>query len=390
MFEPSRIVRRLGSGERARQIATKTEGLIDLSVGDPDFGCPPDIRAAGKKAIDDGYVYYAPAMGDPQLRRAIAGYLNETYRRSFRPEEVFITHAGTGAIYAAMSAYLNPGDEVILFDPALSIFTQVADMIGATSVMVPSHVNFHPDLPALQEAISPRSRMLVMVSPSNPAGAAYTREEVDALVAFAKRHDLLLLSDETYEFILFDGRKHTSAASYDDIWDRTILLNTVSKTFSMTGWRIGYIAGRESLIRGPALVHRAAMGPINSIAQRAAITAYTETLKSDWMHWMVDEFQRRRDLMVNLVKRTPGLDCTVPEGAIYLFIRIDVPMSMSDFEVFCLKHGIGVRSGSEFGSNGEGFVRLSFASHPSKYEEGIKRLGQAVAACRAECHAMAK
>lgn len=382
MYGPSEMVRKLSTGERARQIGSKPADLIDLSVGDPDFGSPQNVRAAAKAAVDQGYVYYAPAMGDPELRAAIASYLTAAYGRRFRSQEVFVTHGGTGAIYAVMSAYLNKGDEVIMFDPALSIFTQVADMIGATAVLVPTGTDFALDIDALERAASSRSRMMVIVNPANPSGTVYTREQMDALIAFAKKHDLLILSDETYEYVIYDSREHVSAATYEDIVDRTILLNTVSKTFSMTGWRIGYIAGREDLIRGPALVHRGAMGPINSVAQRAALAAYTETLESDWQSWMLDEFTRRRDLMVKLVKQTPGLDCVMPEGAIYLMVRVDVPVSMSEFEVFCLKHGVGVRSGSEFGRKGEGYVRLSFASHPSKYEEGIKRLGEAVAACQ--------
>jgi aspartate aminotransferase len=382
MYGPSEIVRKLSGGERARQIAAKPVDLIDLSVGDPDFGSPPNVRSAAKAAVDEGYVYYAPAMGDPELRKAVAAYLEDEYGRSYRPDEVFITHGGTGAIYAVMSAYLNAGDEVIMFDPALSIFTQVADMIGAKAVLVPTGPDFALDMAALERSATLSSRMLVIVNPANPSGTVYTREQMDALVAFAVRHDLLILSDETYEYVIYDGRKHVSAADYDDVVDRTILLNTVSKTFSMTGWRVGYIAGREELIRGPALVHRAAMGPINSVAQRAALAAYTQTLKSDWQGWMLEEFTRRRDLMVSLIKEQPGLDCVMPEGAIYLMVRVDVPMSMGEFEVFCLKRGVGVRSGSEFGPAGAGHVRLSFASHPSKYAEGIRRLGEAVAACR--------
>lgn len=384
MFRQSAMVERLSSGERARQLANKPADLIDLGVGDPDFGSPPNVRRAAQAAVDEGYVHYAPAMGDPQLRRTIAEYLSASSSRQFKPEEIFITHGGTGALYSVLSAYLNPSDELLTTDPALSIFMQVAAQNGARSVMVRTGEDFHPDMEALERAVTPRSRMLVLANPSNPTGTVLTKAEMDAIVEFVQRHDLLLIADETYDHILYDGRKHISAAMYPEIADRTIMVNTVSKTFSMTGWRIGHIAGRENLICGPALVHRAAMGPLNAVAQRATLAAYTETLRSDWNEWMLGEFSRRRDLMVDLVNKTPGLDCLRPEGAIYLFVRVDTPLSSSDFEACCLEHGVGVRSGSEFGPRGESHVRLSFANHPSTYAEGIARLGKAAAASRSQ------
>jgi aspartate aminotransferase len=205
---------------------------------------------------------------------------------------------------------------------------------------------------------------------------------VDGVVDFARRHDLLLVSDETYDHILYDGRRHASAATYDRDADRILLLNTLSKTFAMTGSRIGYLAGHEHLVRGPALIHRASVGPINSLAQREALWAYTQTVRGDWRETMLAEFTRRRDLMLDLVNATPGLEALRPEGAIYLLVKYDAPLSAEEFEVVCLRHGVGVRSGSEFGPRGEGHVRLTFASHPSLYAEGLRRIGAAVADSR--------
>ncbi len=380
MFQASAAVRRLGGGQRARQLIAKPKDLIDLSVGDPDFGSPADVREAGKAAIDQGYVYYAPAMGDPELRQAVAEYLSESSGRSFQSGEIFVAHGGTAAIYAVMAAYLDPGDEVLLTDPALSLYTQAAEQIGARSVMVPTDRDFHPNLAALERAVTPKSRLLVLVNPANPTGAVCTREEMDQLVQFVRRHNLLLVSDETYDHILYDGRRHVSAAEYEEIADRVILLNTVSKTFAMTGWRIGYLAGREDLIQGPAPIHRASIGPINSVAQRAAWWAYSHTIRGPWRESMLAELTRRRDLMLDLVNETPGLACRAPEGGIFLFVKVTTTLSSEDFELACLRRGVGVRSGSEFGSRGEGYVRLSTASHPSLYAEGVRRIGEAVAA----------
>ena len=244
----------------------------------------------------------------------MADYLSESSGGSFRSSEIFVTHGGTAAIYAVMAAYLDPGDEVVLTDPALSLYTQTAEQIGARSVMVPTDADFHLDLAALEWAVTPRTRLVVLVNPSNPMGTACTRAEMDGLAELVQRHDLLLVSDETYDHILYDGRRHISAAEYGAIADRTILLNTVSKTFAMTGWRIGYLAGREELVRGPALIHRASIGPINSVAQRAAVWAYSQTIRGPWRETMLSELTQRRDLMVNLVNQTPGLTSTPPRG----------------------------------------------------------------------------
>lgn len=386
MFKQSAMVDRLSAGERARQLASKPADLIDLSVGDPDFGSPKDVREAARAAIADGYVHYAPAMGDAELRRAMASYVSETSGGQYKPEEIFITHGGTGAVYGVLSAYLNPDDEILIPDPALSIFMQIAQQNAAKSVMVPTNEDFHLNMDALERAVTPRSRALVLANPSNPTGTVLTRKEMDAVAEFVQRHDLLLLSDETYDHILYDSREHISAARYPEIRNRMILVNTVSKIFAMTGWRIGYIAGPKELIQGPALIHRAAMGPINAVAQRAALYAYTETVRSNWGKWMLGEFERRRNLMVDLVNKTPGLDCLAPEGAIYLFVHVDTPLSPSEFEACCLEHGVGVRSGSEFGPRGEGHVRLCFANNPSTYAEGIARIGRAAAASRSDTH----
>jgi aspartate aminotransferase len=205
---------------------------------------------------------------------------------------------------------------------------------------------------------------------------------MDALADLVQRHDLLLVSDETYDHILYDGRRHISAAEYGAIGDRTILLNTVSKTFAMTGWRIGYLAGREELVRGPALIHRASIGPINSVAQRAAVWAYSQTVRGPWHETMLAELTRRRDLMVDLVNQTPGLSCRTPEGGIFVWVKVESPLSSEELESSCLAHGVAVRSGSEFGPAGEGYLRLSTASPPAVYAEGVRRIGEAVAASR--------
>jgi aspartate/methionine/tyrosine aminotransferase len=383
MFQASAAVRRLSGGQRAKQLVAKPKDLIDLSIGDPDFGSPPDVRAAGKAAIDQGYIGYAPAMGDPELRKSVADYLSESSGGSFQPGEIFVTHGGTAAIYAVMAGYLDPGDEVMLTDPALSLYTQTAEQIGARSVMVPTDASFHLDVGAMERAVTPKTRVVVLVNPSNPMGTACTREAMDGLANLVQRHDLLLVSDETYDHILYDGRRHISAAEYGAIADRTILLNTVSKTFAMTGWRIGYLAGREELIRGPALIHRAAIGPINSVAQRAAVWAYSQTVRGSWRDTMLAELTRRRDLMVGLVNQTPGLSCQTPEGGIFLWVKADSPLSSEDLETACLEHGVAVRSGSEFGPRGEGYLRLSTASPPAVYAEGVRRIGEVVAASQA-------
>lgn len=374
----SQAVERLSQSERAKALSRPPAGVISLASGDPSFDTPDHIRDAGIAAIRGGHTHYSAPMGETDLRRAVASYLTTLGGGTFEAEHVLITNGASSGIYASMVAYLDPGDEVLLHDPSYSLYWDVARSAGAVPVFVPWTDKLRLDVDALEQAVTPRTRMLVLNNPVNPTGIVFTEAEMRAVADFVLRHDLLLVSDEAYDHLVFDGRPMISAARYEELADRTIVINTCSKTFAMTGWRIGYVAARGGLLRGPAVIHRTSSGIVNTIGQRAAVTAFTT--KTNWPGRMLDEYARRRDLMCDQVNAIPGLHCEKPEGAFYVFVRVDAPISSEALTQHCLKHGVAVRSGTEFGGRGEGFIRLTFVGEPAQFQPGLERLAKAMRA----------
>src|SRR5579864_2588119 len=221
--------------------------------------------------------------------------------------------------------------------------------------------------------------MLVINNPVNPTGIVFTRAEMEAVVGFVRRHDLMLISDEAYDHLVYDNREMVSAACFEEIADRTIIINTCSKTFAMTGWRVGYAAARGGLIKAAGIIHRTVVNNINTMAMRAAVAAYT--VETDWHRRMLAEYAARRETMCQMVNAMPGLSCLKPEGAFYVFVRVNVPLSSEALTAHCLQHGVAVRSGTEFGpKGGEGFIRLTFAGEPKEFKPGLERLDKAMRA----------
>jgi len=374
----SQALQRLGQSQRAsaKKLVRAGKDVVSLASGDPSFDTPDHIRDAAIAAIRDGHTHYAPPMGDGELRAAIAAELSGLGGGAFKADDILVTNGAASGIYAAMVAYLDPGDEVLLHDPTYSLYCDVALSVGATPVFVPWTDDLRLDMAALERAVTPRTRMFVLNNPVNPTGIVFTDAEMQAVAAFVKRHDLLIVSDEAYDHLVFDGRRMVSIAEFEDLADRAIVINTCSKTYAMTGWRVGYVAARNGLVRGPAVMHRTVLNNVNTIAQRAAVTAYTT--KTDWHDRMLAEYTKRRQTMCDLVNGMPGLRCERPEGAFYVFVRVEVPLSSEELTDHCLNHGVAVRSGTEFGPRGEGYIRLTFAGEPSEFEPGLERLAKAM------------
>lgn len=350
---------------------------INLSKGDPGFATPDYICESAAEAMRHGYTHYPPGAGDLDLRTAIAEELSATGGGLFSPSDICITNGGTTGIYATMAAYLDPGDEVLLHDPSYSLYRDIALSLGAIPVMVPWNSRFHLDPDALEGAITRRTRMLVMDDPCNPTGAVLTPDEKRSVADIVGRHNLILLSDEAYDHLVYDGRPYVSAASFAELSANALITNTCSKRFAMTGWRIGYLAAREGLLEPASKLAQMIQGGVNYPSQRAAATAYTR--QSDWQQRTLAEYTRRRDLMYQLVNNAPGLSCERPEGAFYAFVKTTGNWSSRDLVARGLEHGVAVRSGTEFGERGEGYVRLSFAGEPDSYAEGVARLADAAA-----------
>jgi aspartate aminotransferase len=358
-------------GERARYVtAQKPKGVIYLDTGDPAFPTPEHIREAAKEALDQGFTNYAPGRGDADFLQAVCDHIELETGASYSPDEVFATHGATSGIYTVMTTFLEAGDEVILFDPTYSLYAHVARMLGAVPVPVRYDSEYHLDLEAVRAAVTPRTRMIFLNNPNNPTGVVCHRFEVESLAELCAEKDLLLVSDEAYAKILQPGYKHIPLLSLQEYRERLILINTLSKTYAMTGWRLGYLVAPRRFIPILLSVHRSLTGPISTFIQRAGIAALRGP--QDCVADMATQYHRRGALMFRLAKEIPGFVPNVPQGGYYLFCRYQYPLTAAAMRKRLQEAGVATRSGTEFGAAGEGHLRLSYAGDESTIEKGMR------------------
>lgn len=369
-FTPSRMVQDLAR-RSVRPTARPGPELISLAAGDPDFATPEHIIQALTEALASGATHYGPAQGDPELRAALAEQIRDVANRSYGADQVLITHGGSGALAALILATADPGSRVIVPEPTYSLYADLAWMAGAEVSFVRHRPDLHLDLDGIGAA-APGARMVIICNPCNPTGAVYTRDEVEALAEIAAEHDLLVVSDEAYDNIVFDGALFTSALEVDALAERLVYVQTFSKTFAMTGWRIGYLAGPREVVDASTRIHRTFNGPLNTAIQRAALVAVTEP--TDWPERMRREYQARRSIVTRMVAGVPGLELVEPDGSFYAFIRYPAEMSSLDVVRQAVERGVAVRPGSEFGPGGEGYVRVAFSTGRELLIEGMERL----------------
>jgi len=274
-----------------------------------------------------------------------------------------------------MFAYLNPGDQVLIPDPNFSQYADVATMIGADATYVQQTADFHLDLDRLKSAAGPRAKMVVLCNPSNPTGVVLHRAEIEALAEWCLERDLWILADEAY-----DGRQHVSVLDIPGIEDRILFCQTFSKTFAMTGWRLGYLAGRNGVALNGLAVHRTTANVANAAVQRAGLAALTTP--SDAPAQMLQEYALRRQMLDEILSKADGLSWRKPEGTFYAFIKYEADLPAREMAAFLLERGVALRSGTEFGPAGEGHVRLSFATNRENIQEGARRLAAAAAEAR--------
>jgi aspartate aminotransferase len=375
--KPSAVIERLSRSERAGASAPPGPGVVPMQTGDPDFATPRHILEALGDALERGYTHYAPFQGDPELREAIAAQIGRIAGEPWSAADVTVTNGGSGAVYGAMVGYLNPGDQVLIPEPNFSLYGDVALSIGAEATYVPSTADHHLDLDALRAHAGPRARMVILCNPSNPTGAVLRRDELEELARFCVERDLLVLADEAYDHIIYDGREHVSALTLPGLLDRLLYCQTFSKTYAMTGLRLGYLAARGSMAKSGMIVHRTAVGAVNTAVQRAGLVALTTP--SDHAERMLAEYAHRREMLDRILGSAPGLSWRKPEGTFYAFVKYEADMPAREFTRYLLDRGLAVRSGTEFGPGGEGHVRLSFATSRENIEEGAKRLAAAAA-----------
>lgn len=358
-------------------------GVISLGLGEPDFRPPKHVLEAAEQAITEGKTNYAPSRGVPELREALARKFKREYNLGFNPEgEILVTVGAVEAVALSLLALVNPGDEVLMPDPGFVCYAPAVLIAGGTPVSMPMYKKngFKPDFDVVTSLVTKKSRVIILNSPNNPTGSVLTYDEIAKLGKLAAENDLFVVSDEVYEKIVYDGAKHYCLASFPDMRERTIVVNSFSKTYAMTGFRVGYALGPEDLISAMLLVHQHLIACVDSPAQHAAVAALEGSQMS--VSKMVSEFDKRRRFIYKRLGEIDGFDCPLPQGAFYVFPSLSgFDGSSNEFSEFILKEAkVIVTAGSAFGNQGEGFIRLSYATSYEKIREALNRI-EKVAGC---------
>ena len=357
----------------------KQEGrnVISFSMGEPDFPTPENIREAAKRALDEGFTHYTPSAGIPELRELVAEKSVKENNIPCTASNVLITPS-KHAIFMSMLAMVDEGDEVIIPDPAWGTYDASIRLAGGkpTYAVLEEDNGFRMNPEVLAELITPRTSMIVVNSPSNPAGSVFERDDIKGIADLAKDHDLTILSDEVYEHIIYEGEP-TSMASVDGMFERTITVNGFSKTYAMTGWRLGWLVAPPAIFKEFSKLQSHSVTCGVSFAQKGAV----EALKGpqDSVASMKEEFRIRRDLVCDLIDEIPSLHCARPKGAFYIFPSYDFEMNSEDFCTYLLENAnVGVTPGTAFGPNSEGHFRISYAASREALEEGLIRIKEAL------------
>jgi aminotransferase len=351
--------------------------IIHLEIGRPDFDTPAHIKQAAKTALDQGQVHYTANAGTLALRRAIAAKLKQDNGLEYDAEsEILVTVGASEAVYLAMLAFLNPGDEILAPSIGWINYHAVPGMVSASIATYPVReaMGFKVQATAIKSAIARHTKMLILNSPGNPTGAVADDQDLQQVARIAREHNLLVLSDEIYEKIIYDAAKHISIASLPGMRERTIVVNGFSKAYSMTGWRLGYVAAPRELAAPMLKAHQYITTSAVSFAQAGAVAALEGP--QDSVAAMTEEFKRRRDLLIPSLNAIPGISCVWPSGAFYAFPNVRAfRLSSEELTWHLLREaGVAVVPGSIFGSAGEGHLRISFANSYEKIQKALERL----------------
>jgi aspartate/methionine/tyrosine aminotransferase len=365
-----------------RILALKASGqkIIGLQVGDPDFATPPAVMDVAMKAMSDGLTHYTSSRGNPDLLTAIAKKLQRDEGVSYDPaSEILVTHGGIHAYYTAMQSILNPGDGVLVPDPSWATHSNMAIMLRGhvTRVPAPAENGFIPYFESWEKALTPNTRMIVLNYPSNPTGAYPTREYLQRLQDFAKAHDLWIVSDEVYGSLYY-GERPTSAAAFDGAKERTLLVNSLSKSYAMTGWRVGFLAAPKSVIDNALKAGQNSITCVAPFIQKAAAFALTDPENQKATENMRAAYAYRRELVLRIAREMESdkVLVTPPQGAFYFFLDFR-PLKMTSIEI-CERIledvGVGLVPGSAFGAQGEGFIRMTIAASDEEVEAGFRKI----------------
>ena len=358
-------------------LAAKMPDVIRLEVGEPDFDTPAYIRAAVKADLEDGrYTHYTPVAGYLDLRCALAARLQRDNGLTVDPEnEIMVSVGGAGALYSAILATIDPGDEVLIPDPGYPQYTQMTLLADGIPVYYPLReaLQFRPDLDELRALVTARTKAILVNSPHNPTGGILDRPILEGIAALAQERDLLIISDEVYSTIVYDNNLHYSIAAFPGMFARTITINSFSKAYAMTGWRLGYAAAAQPIMAEMVKMQSFFNSCASSVSQRAGLAALTDNSESQAM---TAEFRHRRDWLVAALNALPGIHCPRPAGAFYVFPNIsELGLSSDAFsmQLLDIAHVTSV-PGSAFGPTGEGHVRISYATALEKLQEAVERI----------------
>ncbi len=376
MFEKSDRVKRLSGSERSQLPLVVPKSIIRLEMGEPDFPTPPHIQEAAARAMRDNYTHYGNAYGEPALREAVCLSLKRDYGVERKPENVLITSGGIAAIHTICATYLNAGDEVLIPDPEYSAYADSVTLFGGTPVFVPLREDFHVDFEALEKRISKKTRIVFISSPGNPTGRVLREDEVRSLARLAVTNDFLLALDETYCKLIYDGIKFLSICQVEEVRSRSILLNSFSKAYAMTGWRVGYMVADAPLIKEMVTFHKAMTICPNVPAQMACAAAAAGP--QECVETMRQEYEKRKVLVARKLDKIRGLTTPPCEGAFYFFPRFEHSLTSQQMTEYLFGKGIMVRSGTEYGAGGQKHFRICFATSMENLEAGIDRLKQAL------------
>lgn len=368
--------------QKARELKQQGNDVISLSIGEPDFDTPDFVKEAAKKAIDENYSHYPPISGYPELKEAICNKFKRDNNLDYNPSQIVVSTGAKQSIYNAFQVIIDEGDEVIIPIPYWVTYADIVSLAGGIPVFVETSIenDFKASAEMIEKAITPKTKAIIYSSPCNPSGSVYTYDELKEIAQLVEKHDLIVISDEIYEHIVY-GEKPVSIASFPEAYDRTVTVNGLSKAYAMTGWRIGYIGAPQWIAKACDTLQSQVTSGANSIAQRAAIAALNADLSET--HYMIEAFEKRRELMMNLAKEIPAFKVNEPKGAFYLFPDVSalfgktfhgVTINNSDdlANLILEKAHVSTVPGSAFGI--DNCLRISYAASEENLKEAMRRI----------------
>lgn len=358
------------------ELANRYDNVISLTVGEPAFDTPENIKNAAKRSLDNNNTHYVSNAGIPELRKAIAEKYNSLVGEHFTLDNVMVAIGGMEAIFLAMLATVNPGDEVLIPDPGYPNYEGQTVILGAKAVKVPVYEknSFNIQAKDIENAITEKTKVLILNSPSNPLGSVLSKDELAEIAEVVKKYDLFVISDEVYEEIIYDGYEHHSLSQFPEIRENVLIINSLSKTYAMTGWRLGYVVGSKSIVDNMPKLQEGIVSCVSHFVQDAAIEAIQNSSES--VEYMRKEYARKRSIVIEEISKIDGLEYKASSGTFYAFVNIKASgMTSQEFaEKLVVNEQVLVVPGSAFGEMGEGYIRVVFAGSDDDLKEAFRRI----------------